>query len=338
MKLNLYILSILIILFQTGNVLCDTAIFNVNNIELSKDYTTNKDKLTNEAFKKGLKEDFEKVKNTSLQQIKDLISHYQVIKQKKENDSKTLINIFFNKNNIHSFFYSQNILYSDIINTEVIFFPLLIENKQQYIYSKNFFIENWNNDISRDLIQYSLPLESIENIRAIEKYKNDIYQLEILEFFREYDVENKVFVVIEKNKNGNKAKIFLNTIISGKRLIKTLLINKPEQEKEDFNLLIVKEIKKVVEDLIKSQNLIDVRTPSFLNVKIQLENKNNLANFDNRIKNIDLINNFYVQQLNKDYVLVKISYYGKITKIIKKLTDQKMDLKKINGEWFLRII
>ena len=181
-------------------------------------------------------------------------------------------------------------------------------------------------------------MESIENIRAIEKYKNDIYQLEILEFFREYDVENKVFVVIEKNKNGNKAKIFLNTIISGKRLIKTLLINKPEQEKEDFNLLIVKEIKKVVEDLIKSQNLIDVRTPSFLNVKIQLENKNNLANFDNRIKNIDLINNFYVQQLNKDYVLVKISYYGKITKIIKKLTDQKMDLKKINGEWFLRII
>ena len=40
--------------------------------------------------------------------------------------------------------------------------------------------------------------------------------------------------------------------------------------------------------------------------------KNNLVEFNNRIKNIDLIDNFYVQQLNKDYVLVKIKYLGKI--------------------------
>jgi hypothetical protein len=90
--------------------------------------------------------------------------------------------------------------------------------------------------------------------------------------------------------------------------------------------------------LIKSQNLIDVRTPSFLNVKIQLNNKSNLVEFNNRLKKIDLIDNYYVQQLNKDYVLVKIKYLGKINKIINKLKDQNINLKMIEGHWQLNII
>ena len=90
--------------------------------------------------------------------------------------------------------------------------------------------------------------------------------------------------------------------------------------------------------MIKSQNLIDVRTPSFLNVEVKLNNKSNLIEFNNRLKKIDLIDNFYVQQLNKDYFLVKIKYLGKINKIIKKLDDQNIRLKLIAGQWQLKII
>ena len=90
--------------------------------------------------------------------------------------------------------------------------------------------------------------------------------------------------------------------------------------------------------LIKSQNLIDVRTPSFLNAKIKLNSKNNLIKFKERLKKIDLISNFYVQQLSKDYVLVKIKYLGKINKIINKLKDEKINLIMIAGEWQLNII
>ena len=51
-----------------------------------------------------------------------------------------------------------------------------------------------------------------------------------------------------------------------------------------------------------------------------------------------LIDNFYVQELNKDYVLVKIKYLGKINKIINKLKDQNINLKMISGQWQLNII
>ena len=89
---------------------------------------------------------------------------------------------------------------------------------------------------------------------------------------------------------------------------------------------------------MKSQNLIDVRTPSFLNAEIKMNKKDNLVEFSQRLKEIELIDTFYVQKLNKDYVLIKIKYLGKIDKIINKLKNQNIDLKMIEGQWQFNII
>ena len=158
----------------------------------------------------------------------------------------------------------------------------------------------------------------MKNIQKINLNKDKIYKIDIGNFFNEYPSNNIVFANIELNKN--KADIFLNTRIEGKKINKTLnLNNKRNLNQIEFNKEIITKINQTIKDLIKSQNLIDVRTPSFLNVKIKQNNKNNLARFSSKVKNIDLIDNFYVQQLNKDFVIVKIKYLGKIDKIIKKL-------------------
>ena len=90
--------------------------------------------------------------------------------------------------------------------------------------------------------------------------------------------------------------------------------------------------------MIKLQNLIDVRTPSFLNVKIDLKNQGNLVELNKRFKKIDLIDNYYVQQLNKDYALIKIKYLGKINKFIQKLNEKNINLLRSDGKWQLTII
>ena len=343
MKNLIFIFYILIILFKTGNVLSNNNIFNVNNIEINKDISTNKQKLANQAFQQGFKklinrllleEDYKRISTTNLTDIKRLISYYQI--KNDENSDHVSFNLFFDRDRIHNFFYQKNILYSDIINTSMIVFPLLIKDKQYFIYTKNYFYENWKNDKSKESIKYTLPLENIESIQKIKLSQENIFNLDINDFFKEYDLDNMAFITIDID--GNIAKVFLSTKIEEKQLNKNLLIDKSNLSEEQFNEKIIFEIKKVLKDLIKSQNLIDVRTPSFLNVEIKLNSKNNLVEFNNRLKKVDLIDNFYVQQLNKDFILVKIKYLGKINKIIKKLKDQKIDLKMKEGQWKISII
>ena len=348
MKYLKFIFIILIVLFKTGNVLSNNNIFNVNNVEVNKEIYKNKEKIVNQAFAKAfdqllnrvlLKEDYKRFSNTNLKEIKELILYYQIInsEENKEIDT-TKMNVFFDKDKMHNFFNNKNVLYSDITNTEVVLFPLLKKRDKYFIYTKNYFYDNWNQKDYGEMIQYILPSENIEDIQLINNYKDNIFELNISNFFKEYEFENIVFLTIDMTKDT--AKIYINTRIEGKKLNKNLVIkNKRELDQENFNNQIILETNNTITDLIKSQNLIDVKTPSFLNVSIKInKKKSNLAEFNNRIKNIDLIDNYYVQQINKDYVLVKIRYLGKIGKIINKLKKQNIDLQMKKGQWQLKII
>ena len=347
---NILLLSIIIILLKTGNVLSDNNIFNVNNIEVAKEISENKEKKVNLAFRNAfdeltnrllLEEDYQRVSNTNIADIKELISYYQIRDSFKNEEDKNIItyNVFFDKERMHKFFYSRNLLYSDIINTEAIIFPLLKKEKQYFIYSQNYFYENWNNENLSELIKYILPTENIENIQEINVNKENIYELNVSNFFSEYDSENLIFAFIEIKQNKN-AEVYLKTRIEGKNINKNLFYkNKSDLSEKNFNNKIILEINNVIRDLIKSQNLIDVRTPSFLNAEIKMnKKKSNLFEFNTRLKKIDLIDKFYVQEINKDYVSIKIKYLGKISKIIDKFKEQKIDLIMKNGKWQLNII
>ena len=345
MKNLIFICCILIIFFKTGNVLSDNNIFNVNNVEISKETSKNKEELVKLAFQKSFKklinrlllqEDYRKISNINFEEIKKLISYYQIINPDMTNNN-IKVNVFFDKEKMHNFFYNRNILYSDIINTEVILFPLLKKRKKYFIYSQNYFYDNWYKENFDNLIQYTVPAENIENIQKINSNKDSIYNLDIDDFFKEYEFKNMVFATIEINKNV--ADVFLSTRIGDKKINKKFSVNKKaDLNQKEFYDNIILQTNHLIRDLIKSQNLIDVRTPSFLNVKIKLNNKSNLVEFNNRLKKIDLIDNYYVQQLNKDYVLVKIKYLGKINKIISKLKGQNINLRMIEGQWQLNII
>ena len=347
MKNLILIFYIIIILTKTGNVLSNNAIFNVNNIEINKAFSINREELIKQAFRKSfnqlinrllLKEDYENISRTDLKTITSLISYYQIsspveIENKKENIK---VNISYDKDKIHDFFYNRNILYADIINSEIIIFPLLKIKSQYYIYNNNYFYENWNENLVDDYLQFSLPGESIENIQKININKENIYKIDLNNFFKEFEFTNVAFVTIDLKKNS--AEIFLNSRIEGKNIKKKFNIKKDKNKDDDFNNQIILEISDTIKDLVKKENLIDVKTPSFINVELKMKKNDNLVIFNDKLKRIDLVDSFFVQQFNKDYVLIKIKYLGKISKIIKKLKEQKIKLKMISGEWQLRII
>ena len=140
-------------------------------------------------------------------------------------------------------------------------------------------------------------------------------------------------------KNLSEGKIFIKMNLLGKVLSKkTLIVKRLNISQPDFYNKIITEVNNEIINLAKTQNMIDVRTPSFINTILKLNNKNNLVELNNRIKKIDLIENIFVQEFNNENAFIKIKYLGKINKIIDQLENQKIILKLLNEQWSLTII
>ncbi len=348
MKLFKNFLLILVIFIQTGNVLSKENIFDVNNIEIIKKTNISNQETANLAIKKGydklierilLKDDKDKISKLSFAEIKELVSYYQVTS--KENPSEkantVIFNISFDKEKFHDLFYSKDISYSEILNKEFYLLPVLKKKDQYFIFNQNFFYENWNNYYEDDLIEFILPFENIEIIQKINSNKSNLLDINLSNLFQEYSKKNLALVFIE-DINGKAAKIFLKSEISGKIINKNLSLKNEQNKKESLNEQIIINIKKEIINLVKSQNLIDIKTPSFLNTKLVLNKFNNLAELHKRLNKIGLVDSIYVQEFSNEYVFLKIKYLGNLEKIIKQLESEKIILKRINDEWSIKIL
>ena len=348
MKFKKLFIFILVILFKTGNVLSNENIFNVNNIEIIKKKNMNNQELAQLAIKYGfeelkkkilLDEDQKKLSKLNNSQIIDLMSYYQVVKKKDEitNIEKMNFNIFFDKKKLHDLFYKEGIFYSEIGNKEIYTLPIFKKDDQFYVYNKNFFYENWNEIHQDDQIEFILPLENIEIFQKINSNKNNFLSLSLNDFFQEYTNKNLALIFIEETNSKNE-RIFLKMKILGKNINKNLLIKKENLNKDEFNSKIIETVKKEIKKIVKTENLIDVRTPSFLNTKIRIDKKNNLAELNKRLKEIDTIENIFVQKFNNEHMFIKIKYLGRLDKIINQLNNEKIRLDLQGEEWSLKIL
>ena len=317
MKLHKQIILILIVFFKTETLFSEIDLFNVNNIEIEKNDKINSIAITDLAIKNAfkqlierilLKDDIEKLSDINFVSIKELVTYYQVS------------NISDEKN-----------------NKELYFLPLLIKDNEIYVFNNNYFYDNWQDYYKIDLIEFILPLENIEIIQNINKNKNNLIDLNLNQLFKEYSNKNLALILIEDNK-ANLIKIYIKTRIQGKNISKSLNIKKQNLNIDKFYEKTIIESKKEIINLIKSKNLIDIRTPSFLNVKLDLNEKSNLVELNSRIKNIELIENIYVQEFNNNYMNLRIKYLGKLEKIINQLKKENIKLQLINDLWIIKTL
>jgi len=340
------IFIILVIFFQTGNLLSDNSIFSVNNILLEKKGNISNAKLANQAIKIGfsllterilLNEDIIKVSDLNLSNIKELVKYYNISKNKEETDDKVNFSVTFDKDKIHNLFFKKELLYSDVTDKEFFILPIFVNDNEVFIFSNNYFYNNWNKIKNNDLIEFILPLENIEIIQRINKSKNNLLDLNLDSLFEEYLDKNVAIVLIE-NFSSENGKIYLKAKIQNKIISKSIRFKKESLDKISYGEKIISEIKDEILNLVKSQNLIDIRTPSFLNAKLKLSKHSNLVEFNSKIKKIGLVENIFVEELNKDYVNFKIKYFGKLEKLIFELKNKNINLNFINEEWLIKTL
>ena len=342
------IIFILIVFFKTETLFSDNNLFIVNNVEIEKKDKITNDILANRAIKKGfnqllkrilLTEDVNRLSDLKFSNIKELVIYYQITNT--SNDKKEIekinYNVTFDKNRIHNLFYKRGILYSEITDKELYILPLLIKDNKVFIFNNNYFYKNWNVVYENELIEFILPQENIVIIQYINFFKENLIKLEIVKIFQEYLNKNIALILIDDNKSNN-GKVFIKTLIQGKKISKSYNLKKNNLNTNMFYNEIIINTKKQLIDLVKSKNLVDISTPFFLNVKLNLNRNSNLAKLNLRIKKIDSIENIYVQEFNKDYVSLRIKYLGKLDNIITQLKKENIDLRLINDLWVIKTL
>ena len=348
MKFYKLILFILIVFFKTETLFSEKNLFNVNNIELKKSDNLTNNVLADKAIKKGfdqliekilLKEDRNKLTDLNFVSIKQLVIYYQVSNILDQESKEQLVNfsITFDKDKIHNLFYKRGISYSEVSDKDLYILPIHIKENEIFVFNNNFFYENWNKIYNDNLIEFILPLEKIEIIQNINENKNNLINLNISELFQEYTTKNLALILIEDNTNGNQ-KIYIKSIIQNKKISKNINLKKLNLSTKSFNEKIIKETKKELIDLVKSKNLIDIRTPSFLNVRLNVSKNSNLVELNSRIKNIDSVEKVYVQDFNMNYMNLRIKYLGKLEKLISLLKVENIDLQQINDQWIIKTL
>ena len=348
MKMYKLIFIILIVFLKTETLLSENNLFNVNNIRLEKKDKTTNNQLANQAIKKGfnqliskilLEEDIKKLSNLNFSSIKKLVTYYQIsnIPDEEKKDEQVNFSVTFDKDKIHDLFYQRGILYSRIADKELYVLPILTKENEIYIFSNNQYYENWNKNSKVDLIEFILPLENIEIIKLINENKKDLINLELNEIFKEYSKNNLAIIIIQDSGQESK-RAYIKSRIQGKNISKNLILKKQNQLLKEFDEKIVVDLKKELVNLVKAENLIDIRTPSFLNVKLNLNKKSNLVELNLRMKNIDTIENIFVQEFNNEFMKLRIKYLGKLDKTINQLRRENINLKLINDQWVINTL
>lgn len=348
MKFFKLMIFILVIFSKTGNVLSENRLFDVNNIKIVNTPSKNINNLTSQAMKKGfsvlierilLKEDKKRLDDLNLSDIEELVAYYQTFDEVDDlNKSIKVFNIFFDKDKIHNLFYKRNILYSNLIKSEFYLLPIFKKDEELNIYAKNFFYDRWNKvSFESEIVDFILPIENIEIIQKVNKSKGNLEELNLVNLFNEYSNKNLGIVLITEN-NSKIKKVFLKTNIYGKKINKSLEIKNYKLEKNELHEKIIIDIKNELVNIVKSQNLIDIRTPSFLNAKFKINKKNSLVELKKRVEQIDLVEKIFIQEFNNEFVILKIKFLGKVNNIINELKKEKINLR-LNGEqWSLNII
>jgi hypothetical protein len=344
-----FIILIIVFIFKTETVFSYNDVYDVDNIKISGKLSSNseKEKLIDSAFKKAfvifikkvlLSRDVIKISDTKLIDIKELIFSYQISKNEINNKENILtVNIRFDQKKINKFLASREISYADVSNISLTLLPVFIKNKETLMYSDNFFYTNWVNEESDEetFIKYNLALENIEDLELINKNKDNLDLVDLKKLSLGSESKNNALIIVYFV--DNKFRAYIKTFIGSKVINKNIDLNVSNEKNKNNYEKIIKEIKKELEEIWKSQNLIDINTPSFLNIILKINENNDYLEIKKILDKIDTIENYQVLELTKNYAKLRIKYNGKISKMKNKLIEKNIIVSIIDSEWNLKI-
>ena len=345
-----FIFCIIVFLFKTQTVFSSNLIYDVNNIQVTGKINNDLDKkkLVQSSFQKAfvvfvnktlLKKDAVGLYRTKIGTIEDLVFAYQILKEEKTDSKKSVltVNIKFDQKKISDFLAQKKVFYADVANISLTLLPVLIEKKNVFMFTENFFYSNWvksedelenSSDI---LISYNLALENIEDLEYINSSKDNLELIDVKKITSLQDSKNYAFLIIYSAEN--KLRAYIKTFIENRKIDRNINLKiYPGNKTETYQKAIL-EIKEEINQILKSQNLIDVNTPSFLDLFLDVKQINDYLRLRNIFDTIDLIENYSVFEMTNEHVKIRLKYKGKLDKLRDKLLEKKININIVDNIW-----
>ena len=345
-----FIILFLIILFfnKTQNVFASNSVFTVDNIEVSGPIktTNNREKYLNLAFKKGFsklitaiikKEDQKELLSIELNNIKNFISSYKILEEKNYNNNYNLkINLFFNRRQVEEFLINKNISYSEMKKFDMLIYPIYIEESELQVISKNKFYAEWNKSNTYDNVNFVLPLQNLDDINFIKENLSKLEETNLSKLVKNYEIKNSTIIILRYNQK--KLDVFLKSNLSGIEKFKKIDFKIDNLDNEDVRNDIISSLKSYTIELWKEENLIDISTPSFITLNINFKNPKSLKEIIDKIKKINSIDSFSIENFDNNFVKIKVKFFGKIKNLQNNFIENGFEVQFIDDQWNLKII
>ena len=341
------VLSLIIFFFSTTKVFGKS--FNIDDIEISKPFEINFDK--NEVIDNGFKEAFfelvslivnssdkDKINQVKLNEIRRMVESFSIKEEKFVNEIYYVnLGVSFNKKKVFNFLEKKNIFPSVPVEKKILFIPIIIDEskKDLLIFSDNKIFNDWNNYIERyHLIKYILPSEDIEDLDILKNNFEIIEQYDFKEIINKYSLNDSIIALFFKNNKDlrvlSKITLKKNMVIKNQSFLNVDL-------KNDENIKdIIFELKTIYEDYWKNSNIINTSIKLALNIQVSNKDNKKISNFEKKLNETNLINDYFISRFDKDFVYYRIIYNGTPNNFLKSMDDVGYNFNTQNKFWILK--
>lgn len=323
--------------------------FEVKNTQISKqfDINFNKNLVIDKGFKLAFddlilriikSQDYLKINNTSLKNIKSMIDTFSIKEEKFVDDFYYVnIDVSFNKKKIYLYLEKQNIFPSLPKIKKLLFIPILINenNNEIVLFTENIFYNKWLNEKkSHSQLDYILPVDDLDDIRIIKEKFNFIEDYDFKEIIDKYSINSYIIALIYKS--GSQYKVLSKIELNGELIIdnrKFEMIDLTENKKTEN---IIESLKVIYEDYWKEENQINTSIKLPLIVSIESKKQKKIDKFENSLSQLDLVSNFFIYKFDNQNVYYRIIFNGTPKIFISRMADLGHQIDIQNETWKLK--
>ena len=344
--LSVYILFLIIFIifikFSTGKVLANS--YKVSDIEISEPYNLNfsKEKVIDVAFKNAFEELIFTLltseyyylnKDVNIKIIKSLIDSFSIVDEKFI-DKKYIANfdVNFNKKEVLNYIYKNNIYASIPQKKKLFLLPILVDTNQSDIslLSENPFYLNWTKFYKKyHLLDYVLPNEDLDDLNIIKNNINNLEDYEFKEIITKYQLKDYIIVILFKNEES----IRVLTRIKFNNEFILLNENFPYKSINNDIEVIINSLKISYENSWKKINLINTSIKLPITISLDSSKFSLIKKFENKIENMHLVYNYYIESFSNNEVIYKIVYNGTPNKFLEEFNPENIKVDLTNNVW-----